>query len=310
MTVLVYGNLSSEQKEILEQKNDAELQFIFFSELTESEQLEKFAKCEILIGNPPAALFENPHPQLKFWQLDSAGFNQYQNLQLNIPVANMGSFFADRCAETIVIGALAFYRGIHQVVRLQQEKLWKGNAIRKTIQGISSKNVLILGAGAIGLACRRMLTGFGCKITLAARKNPVAQIHDHDDVLKILPTIDLVINTLPGTAVNYVSSEFIHLMKEGAVYANVGRGNTTDEDALIEALECGKLAGAVLDVTAIEPLPTDSKLWDMEQVILTQHSGGGDVHEATGKMNQILANVKRFINNEDLQNLVDVNSGY
>ncbi len=71
-----------------------------------------------------------------------------------------------------------------------------------------------------------------------------------------------------------VNAEFFLKMKDQSVYASVGRGSTTDEDALIDALRSGKLDGAVLDVTEIEPLPADSPLWQMDNVILTPHISG------------------------------------
>ncbi len=310
MKILVYSQVSLEQQAILEDIIGSDHEVVYKSDLNKDELVDYFARTSILVGNPPVTFFNNPHPKLKFWQIDSAGFNQYQKLKVNFPVANMGTFFADRCAETIVSGAVAFYRGIHQVIRLQQEKLWKGNSVRKTIQSVARKSVLILGAGAIGLSCKRMLIGFDCNIMIAARRNPIAQLHNYEDVLNILPSIDLVINTLPGTATNYVSSQFISAMKEGSVYANVGRGNTTDEEALIEALKSSKLAGAILDVTEIEPLPSDHILWEMDNVILTQHSGGGDVNEAIGKVKQIVANVDRFIKHQPLKDVIELNKGY
>jgi glyoxylate/hydroxypyruvate reductase len=122
--------------------------------------------------------------------------------------------------------------------------------------------------------------------------------------------MDVVINTLPGSAHQYVNSSFIEAMKHGGIYASVGRGNTTDESALLTALNEGKIAGAILDVTETEPLPIASELWEMEQVLLTQHSGGGDQYEAFGKAEFFIANVKRFINGEQPLHLVSLSKGY
>jgi len=99
-------------------------------------------------------------------------------------------------------------------------------------------------------------------------------------------------------------------MKPGSVFANVGRGNTVDEAALIDALQRGHMAGAVLDVTATEPLPTDSPLWTLPNVILTQHTAGGQPSEDHGKIDQFLRNLTRFQAGEPLESAVTLSRGY
>ncbi|WP_316765594.1 NAD(P)-dependent oxidoreductase [Pedobacter frigiditerrae] len=310
MKILVYTTLNPEQKNQLRNGFTDDVELFFKNDLTEENLFLKLAEAEIVLGNINVSHFSKPHSNLKFWQLDSAGFDQYQNISLNIPVANMGTFYAQRCAESIVAGVIGFYRGIHSLVRLQSEKKWVGSKIRPSLQGLTDKNVVILGAGAIALAAKKMLTGFCCNITLTARKNPNATLHSLEELFSILPETDVVINTLPGSAENYVNEEFINVMKQGSIYANVGRGNTTDESALIKALEECKIAGAVLDVTAVEPLPLESKLWDMEQVILTQHSAGGDQNENSGKVKHFIKNVNRFLKGEQPEDLIDLRKGY
>lgn len=310
MKILVYTSLNTAQKNQLQTGINGEHHFFFKDDLTEDQLFKNLNEVAIILGNIPIKHLSYPMQNLKFWQLDSAGFDQYQHIDLAIPVANMGAFYAKRCAETIVGGLIAFYRGIPTLVRLQTEKKWLGAKIRQELHSIAGKNIVILGAGAIGLAARDMLAGFGCSISLVARKNPAASIHSFEELLTILPQTDAVINTLPGSAENYVNETFINAMKAESVYANVGRGNTTDENALTEALSTGKIGGAILDVTAIEPLPTESKLWEMEQVILTQHSGGGDQYELQGKVNHFIKNVNKFILGEEPEDLIDLKKGY
>jgi phosphoglycerate dehydrogenase-like enzyme len=99
-------------------------------------------------------------------------------------------------------------------------------------------------------------------------------------------------------------------MQPGSFYASVGRGNTTDEPALIAALQAGRLGGAVLDVTATEPLPPNSPLWTLPNVLLTQHTGGGQPLEDEGKVDQLLRNLHQLERSEPLENLVDLARGY
>ncbi len=222
----------------------------------------------------------------------------------------MGDFFAMACAETMVAGILALYRGLPTLLRLQDAKSWQGKKVRFTLDLLSEKTALVLGAGTIGKATKKILEGFGTQVKMTARQNPEADIHSKEELFQRLPQADIVVNTLPGNAGKYVSAEFIRQMKKGSIYANVGRGTTTDEQALISALQEGHLAGAVLDVTETEPLPQDSPLWQMENVLLTQHTGGGQANEVERKIDRFLANLKRFLAGEEILGQVNLSQGY
>lgn len=310
MNLFIYSSLNQAQQATLRNGLPAEFTPFFRTEIPESEMKEAFRAAEIIMGNPPADWFQEVPAKLVFWQLDSAGFDQYQDVQVTVPVANMGDFFARPCAETMVGGLLAFYRGIPKLVKAQMQNQWQNKQIRTNLDLLGTKKVVILGAGSIGQATKQMLSGFGCQVKMTARRNPAADIHSYEELLKILPETDVVINTLPGGAEKYVSEQFLQAIQPGSVYASVGRGSTTDESALITALQAGKLAGAILDVTEQEPLPETSPLWEMNNVILTQHTGGGYLLEEEGKVKQFLINVNRYRNGEEIQNLVNLNRGY
>jgi phosphoglycerate dehydrogenase-like enzyme len=128
----------------------------------------------------------------------------------------------------------------------------------------------------------------------------------------LLPQADHVVNILPATADTaglFGAAEFA-LMKKTALYINVGRGTTTDETALIEALKTGRIAGALLDVTAKEPLPPDSPLWDLPNVLLTGHYGGMHPDYSRLALDVALDNLRRYIRGDPLKNLVDKRAGY
>ncbi|GEO04381.1 2-hydroxyacid dehydrogenase [Adhaeribacter aerolatus] len=310
MKLFIYSPLNESLRSYLRSALPASLQPVFRKELLGTALTEAFAEAEIIMGNPPVDWFAQIPPRLVFWQLDSAGFNQYQHLLLDAQVANMGDFYAKPCAETMVGGILAFYRGLPLLVKCQEQKRWLGGKIRPNLDLLSNKKVIILGAGSIGQAVKQMLMGFGCAVRMTARRNPQAQIYTFEALLEALPETDLVINTLPGGLDKYVSAAFFQAMKPGSLYASVGRGNTTDEQALIQALQSGKLAGAVLDVTAQEPLPETSPLWEMENVILTQHTSGGFKAEEEGKVRLFLRNLNKFLAGEPLENLINLSQGY
>ena len=266
----------------------------------------------MLLGNPPPVwLAAGPSPQLRFWQIDSAGFERYRHLRLALPVANMGDFFAWPCAETMVGGLLALYRHLGELAVLQANRKWVGGAYVRNRAGLlRGKRVVVLGAGAIARALRQQLSGFECPVRPLARTNPEAQLHSKEDLEAALPETDIVINTLPGSAEGFFSAELVQAMRPGSIYASVGRGNTTDEPTLIRLLQAGYLGGAVLDVTAIEPLPADNPLWTLPNVLLTQHTGGGQALEDENKADMLLRNLQNLRNGQHLENLVDLNRGY
>lgn len=287
---------------------------VFFrTEGTSEEEIkEDFSFADYILGNPPVEWFQNAPANLKFWQLDSAGFDQYAAITLdgNVKVANMGDWFARPCAESIVGGVLTLYRGLDTLTLLKQKSEWIGSKLRGELRILYKQNVVILGAGTIGQSVNAILKGLGCNTHLMARTSPDADLHSREDLFNELPNIDLVINTLPGTATHFADQEFFTKMKEHSVYASVGRGSTTDENALIDALNSGHLDGAVLDVTEIEPLPQDSPLWSMPNVVLTQHTGGGHKNEHMGKVDLFLNNIFAIENGGNVVNEVNLIRGY
>jgi phosphoglycerate dehydrogenase-like enzyme len=121
-----------------------------------------------------------------------------------------------------------------------------------------------------------------------------------------------VVNILPSTADtrHYVGEAEFSRIKSGAVYINAGRGANTDEAALIRALASKRIAAALLDVTEQEPLPADSPLWDMENVILTSHYAGRHAEYSRMALDVALENLGRYVRGEPLKNLVDKRKGY
>lgn len=283
---------------------------LFNSGKNEKEIKEALQSAEILVGNPPAEWLENVPSSLKFWQMENVGFEQYKDIKFDGKVANVGDMSAVPCAETIVSGILAFYRGVHSMVRNQLKKEWVAEKISNELQILGEKKVIILGSGAIGEHAEKILKAFGCEIQKTAKSDPDADIHSFEHLLEQLPETDLVINTLPGNLDKYVSAEFFEAMKEGSLYASIGRGNTTDEAALIKSLKSDRLIGAVLDVTDEEPLPENSPLWEMENVILTQHTGAGHKDRDRDKAEKFAENINKFLKNKKIDDAIKLSDGY
>ncbi|MBO3271478.1 D-2-hydroxyacid dehydrogenase [Hymenobacter defluvii] len=311
MHLFVYTPLTEPERQRLIDQLPDDVHAVFRTQLEKSEEAAAFQKAELLLGNPPPEWFAQHEPNnLQFWQIDSAGFERYQDLRPSYPVANMGDYFAWPCAETMVAGLLAHYRHLPELLALQGRQEWHRGSWQGRLGLLREKRVIILGSGTIGQAVKQQLTGFNCHVQLLARTDPRAQLHSKDELRAALPNTDIVVNCLPGSADGFFSAELIEAMPTHSVYASVGRGNTTDEPALIAALRANRLAGAVLDVTAQEPLPSDSPLWTMPHVILTQHTGGNQPGENDAKVDQFLRNLHRFQRKQELENSVDVSKGY
>lgn len=307
LPVFIYSEIADKLRDSVREK----IPGVSFNDPTDSESSQKaFINAAVVMGNPPREWFSTVKLNLRFWQLDSAGFDQYKGIETTAVVANMGDFFSLTCAETIVAGLLSYYRRIPELAVLKRDKKWIGKPLRYGMDLLSGKTVIILGAGTIAMHIGELLTGFKCDITFVARRNPKAKIHTREELLKFIGNAHVVINTLPGAAGQYVSNNVFESMADGTVYASVGRGTTTDEDALISHLVSGKLAGAVLDVTEKEPLPISSPLWELPQVILTQHTGGGHRLEDEGKVEQFLTNLDLFRRGEQIQNGINLSRGY
>lgn len=310
MNLYIHTDLSTALKAQLRTSLPAACTIYFRNELSATESQQAFQIAEGILGNPPIDRWGGLPGTLKFWQLDSAGFNQYQYVHTSATVCNMGDWFARPCAETILGGVMALYRALDELTLLKQEARWVGAALRPKLRLLFRQKVVVLGAGTIGLAVAAILEGFGSEVHIAARTSSRATLKSKAEVLDMLPHTDLVVNCLPGTADRYVDADFIAAMKQGSVYANVGRGNTTDEAALISALEVGSLAGVVLDVTELEPLPESSPLWRLSNVVLTQHTGGGQEQEDEGKVRLFLENLGAYFAGDPLRFVVDLSRGY
>lgn len=310
MKIVIYADLQKHYLDELEKQLPGDAEIIREEPGSGDEWRQAMESADILIGNPPVDHL-NPIPDtLKFWQLENVGFEQYKDVKYDGKVANVGDMSASACAETIVAGILGFYRGVHLMVRNQVNIEWLGEAVESQLSILGEKRVIILGSGAIAEQISKILEAFGCSIQMTAKKDPDADIHSYEELLSQLADIDLVVNTLPGNLDKYVGKQFFDSIKEGALYSSIGRGNTTDESALLDALESGKLIGAVLDVTESEPLPQDSKLWKLTNVILTQHTGAAHKMRDRDKVAKFVDNVTKYLENQKIEDEVELSKGY
>ncbi|MEI9412938.1 D-2-hydroxyacid dehydrogenase [Mesorhizobium salmacidum] len=266
--------------------------------------------CEIVFGNPEASTVL-ANTKLRWMQLESVGFGEYVGLDWTRPdgrvtVTNLAGFFADPVAETALAGILALYRGIDVLVRFQSEHRWVGDPLRTSLGSLKGAAVVLVGHGAINRRLAELLGPFGCSIKPITRGSPASVLDE------ALGQADLVVCTAPDTAGTRGLFDAARLAKlpAGAVFCNFGRGSIVDEDALADALDEGRLSGAVIDVTRQEPLPPSHRFWAIPNLILTQHSAGGTADELDRKIDLFLANLSRFRAGVPLEGVVDFSRGY
>lgn len=289
---------------------------VFSRDLAPEQRRPRFLEARVAYGMiRPGWLRESDH--LKWLQLESAGIDGYAGLgdeawARQLTVTNVKGFFAVPVAETLVAGVLALYRGIDRLIPLQASGTWQKSEVRAGLRVLHGARAVILGAGSIGLHARRLLQGFGCSTTMYARTAPEADVRTLEALDALLPGMDLVLGCLPDTpdTRDLLDHRRLALLKPTAVLANGGRGTLLDEAALLDMLLAGKLAGAVLDVTRMEPLPPDDPLWTCPNLILTQHTSGGSAEEVPGKNRFFLDNLRRYLRGAPLLNVVDLTRDY
>ena len=276
------------------------------------------AGAEVVFGNVPATWLI-PARSLRWVQLDSAGVDAYLKLNAERPgspvvLTNLRDFYGMAVAEATLAGILAFYRQLPRLLVAQHEGRW----IKREIEGAAAirqlhgAGVIILGAGAIGRKIAALLRPFEGEIKFFARTAPDAALRSRAELDAALPGAEVVINTLPHTpdTIGLIGPERLACFRPTALFVNMGRGSVLDEAALVGALNAGRLGGAVLDVTGVEPLPAGHVLWAHPRVLLTQHTGGRFPGEAAAKVTRFLENFARFTRGEPLVGALDAARGY
>jgi phosphoglycerate dehydrogenase-like enzyme len=207
---------------------------------------------------------------------------------------------------------LALSRHLPGQLRNQEKRIWgDGWTSSHTPTLLQGKTVGIFGVGLIAEALAPKCKALGMRVVGISRTpRDLAgfdEIRPRDQLLDIVPQLDYLLALLPGSPDNNqaVSAGVFAAMKPSAFFINVARGSVVDEDALIDALQTGRIAGAALDVFAREPLPADSPLWGMENVIITPHRAGlSDVYTDLA-MPIIEENIRRFLAG-DIAHMINV----
>jgi len=220
----------------------------------------------------------------------------------------------DRAMAEFVLGLiLSFAKTFPQMTRDQDQRRWS----HRLGEMIIGRRVLVLGVGSIGREIARLLSSAGLHVEGVGRRaragdDDFAAIHSQEDLNTVLPDADYVVIVVPLTdeTRGMFGASQLGAMKPTARLINIARGAILDEPALVEALKAGQIAGAALDVTAIEPLPEDSPLWAMPDVIISPHMSGDFHGHYEILVSAFIDNFRRYRAGEPLSNVVDKVSGF
>lgn len=234
-------------------------------------------------------------------QVAAAGLTQEELARVLITSAS--GVHAGPLAEFALFGLLAFAKDLPRLLADAKARRWE----HRPVAELAGRTLLVVGLGTIGREVARLAKAFGMHV-IAVNRTGSADVADVDEVRPprflgdLLPVAHAVVATLPLTEETrgMIGADAIGRMRRGAIVVNVGRGGVIDEKALISALQDGSLGGAALDVFATEPLPPDSPLWRLPNVLISPHTTGLSVHENERIVALFTENLRRYLRGDDL----------
>jgi len=279
---------------------------------------ELLAWAEVMYGFIPPGDITSRAPNLKWFQTMSAGVDRHLDTQIwNGPVTITGvsGIHATPIGEFVMGLMLMFAKKSNLSFYQQVRHEWR----RFSPAVLRGKTVGIVGLGNIGREVARLARAFGMKVVATRRSAKKPGHARHVDTLlpvaqlkMLLKESDYVVVATPLTpdTRHLIGRAELAAMKPTGVIINIARGGVIDPAALIDALQKGRIAGAGLDVTSPEPLPPDSPLWDMENVILSPHISGG-MEDYIGQATTLFCeNLRRYLEGGKLINIIDKQKGY
>jgi phosphoglycerate dehydrogenase-like enzyme len=279
---------------------------------TEAEREARLAKADaFLVWRFPTADLAHRAPNLKWIQLTGAGFEHLLPLDWlpeGVRLANCSGVHGPKVAEFATMALLMLHTGMPFFATAQRAHRWA----KRYTPLIGGQTAVVVGLGGMGGAAARSARKLGLEVIgvnrsgrpspAADRTLPVEKLH------QALPKADFLVLAAPltGRSRGLIGKRELGLLKPTAGLINIGRGALVDEAALIQALKRGRLAGAILDVFATEPLPADSPLWDTPNLTIMPHVSSDDAALYMPRNYDLfLRNCKRFLSNRQLINAID-----
>ena len=292
------------------------------SEEGERDLLAMLAEAEVLYDFPRGHVRDllQVAPKLRWVQGSMAGAGEVAEKaglgETDVMVTTASGVFSGPLAEFALMAMLQHAKRLDNLRRDKEAKRWN----QRPVETLRGKTLCLVGTGSIGRAVAERARPFGMKILgvkRTVRENDEAwgyadELYPTSDLHGALHEADYVVATLPLTpqTERLLDADAIGAMKRGAYFVNLGRGRVVDEGALVEALREGRLSGAALDVFEVEPLPEESPLWPMQNVIVSPHAT--DVVPGLDELQADLfcENLRRYLVGEPLINELDKKLGY
>jgi phosphoglycerate dehydrogenase-like enzyme len=262
----------------------------------------------------PAAMAANC-PRLRWVQASSSGIGQFIERSglgdSDITFTTAAGVHAIPLAEFALTGVLYFVKELPYLARRQSARSWE----RYTTRQLAGRRVTVVGLGQVGRKTCELFTALGAEVVGVARYADApgaATVVAVDAIDEVLPHSDAIVLCCPLTPETrgLLSARRLRLLPPGAIVVNIARGPVIDELAMIEALADGHLGGAFLDVAAVEPLPADSPLWDMPNVLISPHSASTVDAENATLTSLFCDNLRRWLDGAPLRNVYSREKGY
>lgn len=288
------------------------------AEFCYGKDLDTLQGAEVIIGNVAPKKLAGL-AGLKWVQLNSAGADAYCKpgiLDPSVQLTNCTGAYGQALSEHMLALTLSLQKKLYLYHRNQLQHQWKDEGEVTSLEGAT---VVVVGFGDIGRSYGRLCRLLGAHVIgIRRHRGEIPTEADQMGTLEDLPGFlgqaDVVASVLPGTpeTTHLYDAGMFQAMKPGAFFINCGRGNAVVQEDLARALSEGHLAGAALDVTDPEPLPADSPLWDVHNLLITPHiSGDHHLPQTWDKAVAIAArNLKHYLAGEPLENVVDRKTGY
>ena len=260
--------------------------------------------------------------QLQWIQWPAAGVDRCVQQPLlherHVLLTNLQRTMGPSMAEHVLGMMLALSRHFDYFFKEQQQAHWaKEESTSPQLVDLDGKTVLVVGLGGIGTEVARRTHALGMRVTAtraSGRNGPdyVSYVGLPDELLKLAGDADFVVNCAPLTpqTTGIFNREFFATLKPGAYFISVGRGRSTVTADLIAALGSGRIAGAALDVVDPEPLPAESPLWRLPNVIITPHVSANTAVSAEQRKLVLVENLRRYTAGEPMLSVVDIERGY
>jgi phosphoglycerate dehydrogenase-like enzyme len=266
-----------------------------------------------------AQLVRDKGRALKWIQFTTVGIDiaLKAGLPEGVWVTNSGDVSQRVLAGHAIALMLGVMRGFRRFEPLRAQRNYARQILPRYMMAPDGARMVILGMGRIGQDIARKAKAFDMEVICITRAAAPAvpeidQVVPREKVSEVLPTADVVMNAMPldpGTQ-GFLNAERIALMKETAVFVNISRGKVVDEAALARALAERRIMGAGLDAFAQEPLPADSPLWDLPNVLMTPHVGGNGGRELWRRMSDLVRdNTRRYLSGAPLKHVVRAADG-